>query len=368
MKKNHIFTILISLILITSTMVTVYSQPINSSLIVYMESGDSTINLAIENIKQNYHNVIIVEYESLHYALVLSRVLGPVIWIGHGNEEGIQIDNHIISWKEASELVDITKGKDIFLSCNSYKILEYSNKADVITFGDFVDVNVASNIALFAITKNFNFIQKALKNYKTIESGKQRFLPLRIIGESPPPPPPPPPPSVGLDDWEKLKWTAMFIIDIIAGIILLHAFYTKYAVANAVAAGKDTSIIGRMVRKITSTNVYNAIKGKVTTLSTYIINFFQKFARDFNIFGINFILNLKSYMTLAFSVSWEVLLVLFDTMATATITEWIIFGIEFALSVFAIILTASTVLWVRLAGFLINLGLDVLGFLRDLND
>ncbi|NPD90406.1 MAG: hypothetical protein HGN29_16965 [Asgard group archaeon] len=71
---------------------------------------------------------------------------------------------------------------------------------------------------------------------------------------------------------------------------------------------------------------------------------------------------------LAVIAGWKLLTILAGVMATVTLAEWIIFGVEFALAVAAVILTASAILWIRIGGFLINLGLDIWGYIEDLND
>ncbi len=373
MRKQIVFTTIISLILLSSPLVVTYSQPLNTTLLVSMKKGDSTISIAINLILQNYPNAIVVDYHSLRYALTISRVIGPVLWIGHGNEIGIETNDGVISWKEMVEESELTINSDYFLSCYSSNIREFTTNNHILTFGDAVDVTIASNIALFALTNNFEYIDNAINCYQQIISGIKRYTPLMPIDEgpitpTPPPPPPPPPPQVGLDSFEILWWIAMFALDFIGAVILLHALVVKYDLARAISLGKDAGIVGKVVTKIQTSTIYNAFKGKVTSFATWIIDFLGKFAKEIQIYGVQFVIALKSWINFAVTGGWKLVEILGGVMATATIEEWLIFGAEFALSVIAVILTASTILWIRIGGFLLNLGLDIWGFIKDLND
>lgn len=371
MKKNTIITLIICLLLVPSPSIIAFSQPINQSVIVRMDKNDIAIDTAVQNIIQDQPDIIVVDYLSLKYALIISRALGPVIWVGHGSDQGIMTHKGLLSWEKSAGLVQDTSNTDIMLSCNSYNIKKFLDSDNVITFADALDANVGAKISLLFLTRDFSYLLDAIEISNKVKQGLIPSYTLRIIGDYPTPPPPttpPPTPTVGLDTWEIIKWVAIFSLDFVELVVLVHPIIGKWSIAKAIADGSDTSIFARIVSRLKSTNIYNTISKTYTRISKYLTDILAKFAIKFTLYGIAFCLEASDIISLIWNSMCALFSALVYAMARATLFEWLFLGIEFILTIAAIVLSASAIFWMKMAGFIIGLGLDIWGFIQDLND
>jgi len=94
------------------------------------------------------------------------------IWIGHGNNEGVATGgNKIKSWMDISRDIETNTGLNIFLSCHSSRLEEFTSSA--ITIGiDKVDAEFGAYITMFTLTGKITYLKESIKRLASIAIGK----------------------------------------------------------------------------------------------------------------------------------------------------------------------------------------------------
>jgi hypothetical protein len=95
-KKKLAILILISIV-VSFSFVQSFSSVLPGNYIIELDS-DETISNAISTIKKNVPKTAVVKYGSLKHLLISHRIVNPLIWIGHGNKEGINSQQDLIPW------------------------------------------------------------------------------------------------------------------------------------------------------------------------------------------------------------------------------------------------------------------------------
>ena len=203
-KTKKITSILILLVL-SLGVIQAFSTPVIGSIAVRM-SSDETIDNSIAILESNLDNLEVLDFNSLEYAIEISRRIGPVIWVGHGNEQGIQTDKDLLSWEDFSTSIMRTASIDYVLSCysdNLIKTTSISNN-DAVTFTGEIDSSLGALLVSYAFNPTEKVIGDLVSYVGDLLTGQVEFNPLRLIvdGPSPPPPPPPPPPPTDII-WEN---------------------------------------------------------------------------------------------------------------------------------------------------------------------
>lgn len=144
---------------------------------------DQSITNASEILQEKISNLNIIEYGSFKQRLLSHRIIEPIIWIGHGDKEGINTINGKLTWQYFSKDLFFTPSKDIILSCYSSEILKQSSLTDknVITFNNEIDSIYGSLIISYLITGKDSLIMDAAHHFWSILKGDVEYQPLHEL-------------------------------------------------------------------------------------------------------------------------------------------------------------------------------------------
>ncbi len=141
---------------------------------------EEAITTASNTLKESIPEMHILEYGSLRYQLLAHRIIQPLIWIGHGQKEGITINNALSSWEEFSEDLQHSHGFDIILSCFSKEIIKQTSltQKDVLTFNGEIDAKLGSYLISYLLTGSDIVLSKVFTHYQALQQGKTQCQPL----------------------------------------------------------------------------------------------------------------------------------------------------------------------------------------------
>ena len=168
-SRKKPLSVIISLTVVTAMFIVPFSVPLFSNVIVLM-STDSTISIALEALQANVDDTIVVKKDSLEYWLTISRAVGPVVWISHGQENGIVADKAIVPWSDFVSILDTYPGRDIVLACDSERIYEYEDSQDIIALGGRIDVLLGSLVASWLLTGSQSVLEMAVDRAQEVMS------------------------------------------------------------------------------------------------------------------------------------------------------------------------------------------------------
>ena len=143
---------------------------------------DDAIATASNTLRENIPEMNILEYGSLRYQLLAHRIIQPLIWIGHGNKDGITINNELSSWEEFSKDLQYTPGKDVVLSCYSQEVIDQTSltQEKVIAFNGEIDAVYGSLIVSYLFTGEEQLIMDAANHYWSILKSDVDYQPLQF--------------------------------------------------------------------------------------------------------------------------------------------------------------------------------------------
>lgn len=170
-RNKYRISLLIVLIM-SMSVITAITSPVMGVTIVKM-SDNNAIDKSILAIREDVPNPSILEYNSLEFSLRISNCFGPVIWIGHGNDQGIATDNFQMSWVEFASNIEKTPAKDIVLSCDSKNLVKQTDleETDVFTFEGSIDAVIGGLFSSYLIVRSQTIIDKLLVRAINIVSG-----------------------------------------------------------------------------------------------------------------------------------------------------------------------------------------------------
>lgn len=146
------------------------STPVMSDMIVVMHHDDA-VHTAVRTITDNVHNVRVIEYNSLEYVFTIHRVVGRVVWVSHGSDNGINTNDETIPWEEFSHNIHITPNRDIVIACHSANINNFVSTADVIGIDGLVDAQLGGLVAAYLLAPSFELLDKAMTHVADLVSG-----------------------------------------------------------------------------------------------------------------------------------------------------------------------------------------------------
>lgn len=177
--RNALFLIFVTTVMVNTTVIWSLSTPSMTPLIVMM--GESPEEKATQKTIQKYHpGVKVVNYRSIAFNIEIFRSLGPVFYIGHGNEEGIQYKDEELSYEQLSQ---VGSPQVYFLSCQSPS-LNSIKQMDAIHAGIFAAM-------IISLQKNQTsmiptLIKDSIKRQNELGLGKAQPMFLRFIRNSRP--------------------------------------------------------------------------------------------------------------------------------------------------------------------------------------
>lgn len=171
MSRNNNEITFIFLIIVTfmaSPMVQALSQPNTVPLIVDMNSRSIETNLTINELSREI-SAKIVDYKDLNFVLESLRWSPVIIYVGHGNNLGINTGEKTVRY---SELVDHSLTPNIlFAACHSAQAEKISSPKKIIGFEGVIDSILAANVISLLIgkstpqlAKNENVVERTLGN------------------------------------------------------------------------------------------------------------------------------------------------------------------------------------------------------------
>ncbi|MHA1971775.1 MAG: hypothetical protein ACTSW1_02210 [Candidatus Hodarchaeales archaeon] len=146
------FGIIMLVILMTSSpLVQIFSTPIFTPIVVNMDPHSREVNSTVQEI-QNEISAEIINFGSLRYFFAAIKARGILIYVGHGNTEGIISDNRVISYKDL-----VTKNFApfiIFAACHSSVASKIDTRKTVLGFQGEIDNIIAANCINVLIGNN----------------------------------------------------------------------------------------------------------------------------------------------------------------------------------------------------------------------
>jgi hypothetical protein len=264
--KQKIAIITLITILLSSNLVLILSQPFDHVMIVtFGNTGEERI--ALETLQSEIPDALVVSYGSLEYALMKTRCIGPVVFVGHGTENGILYGNALVKSSDIALDIENSLASHVYLlACGSDAIAKIEQSGRVTGFGPIVEAEVGALCISILITMKAglltSFSDPINRLFNLINdkiSGVIPIFPLRIIGEDPPPSTPPPVSTMYFSDAEI--WSAWYIL-------ALSLFWTAVGVGASVAIGKLTSSLTTTASRL-SGPIWDLIKQFFGTLGRY---------------------------------------------------------------------------------------------------
>ncbi len=141
---------------------------------------DGSITNAVDTLKENVPNINIIEYRSAKHLFLPHRIIEPIVWIGHGDKEGISTTDEKLSWLSFSKELFMSPSIDIVLSCHSSELVSQTPLTDekVLTFNNDIDSIYGSLIVSYLLTGQQSMITEAANHYWSILKSETEYQPL----------------------------------------------------------------------------------------------------------------------------------------------------------------------------------------------
>ncbi len=168
--RNRI-VILSTILIVVSPMVLMPLGTLIPSDAVIVMHNDSTVRNSINAITSYGENVLVLEYGSIEYALMIHRIVGTVVWVSHGSENGIAVERGILSWENFVSNIHLTSGKDVVLACDSDQIYDYVSYEQAIAFSGAVDAIIGGLFVAWLLTGISEALTNAFERITTLSDG-----------------------------------------------------------------------------------------------------------------------------------------------------------------------------------------------------
>ena len=226
MYSTHSKKIGIGLILLVflSFSIVVPLSTVTPSVVVVKFDDSQEVLTAVRVISQNT-NTIVVDYGSLGYYLNLARPKLYTVWVGHGGQDGIRVNGEIEGWDTLATEIEKSTGRDIVISCESVKLMEFNVEALPLGFGP-IDAKFGSYLTLAIIHRDINYLWKAYQTIISIQNGQSV------------------PEILDLSYQEITYWGAMMIITAVG---LLINWPPSWNQALKILAFMSFSVVTRMI-------------------------------------------------------------------------------------------------------------------------
>ena len=126
------------------------SSPVLSNLVVRM-SDDVSTEQAITTLERNTQNLVVVDYGSLEYFLMIGRAVETVVWVSHGSDQGILVGNSVMSWQRFSQDIKMTPARDVVLACDSSELSSCLSPGEAFLFDGAIEATLGALIASFIL-------------------------------------------------------------------------------------------------------------------------------------------------------------------------------------------------------------------------
>ncbi|MGC9779404.1 MAG: hypothetical protein HZR80_09205 [Candidatus Heimdallarchaeota archaeon] len=90
-KSKKITLVFIIAMMVSIPFIHAFSTFVPGMVAIQLDKDDAIIN-ASETLQENIPEISVIEYGSFKYHLMAHRIIQPLVWIGHGDEVGITIN------------------------------------------------------------------------------------------------------------------------------------------------------------------------------------------------------------------------------------------------------------------------------------
>jgi hypothetical protein len=149
-RKQNLLVISVIIVISMPLVIMPLSSPVLSNVVVRM-SDDVSTEQAISTLECNTQGLMVVDYGSLEYFLLINRVAGIVVWVSHGSDQGILVDNNVMSWERFSQDIRMTPSKDVVLACDSSKLESYLSPSEAFLFEAAVEATLGALVVSFIL-------------------------------------------------------------------------------------------------------------------------------------------------------------------------------------------------------------------------
>jgi len=289
--------------------------------IIVAFDGSTEERAAIKVLTEELDNTKVVQYGSFEYHLVKMRAINSIVFIGHGDENGIRNRGDIISSEEFGPQVQSCIARDVYvLSCFAGGLTEQADLDRSVTFSGVIDAEMGALAIAIRVLLSKGKIDRADSAFdRFVDVLEERienpdtFLPLAYLSNA-----------------ELYNFIATLAIGIVIGIISASAVFAL-SQHFAPAATEAAAVINITYRELfRSLLVAIAING-ASAASTFINS----------IFG-----GVYSMAIALETVVWNTVNIAINRM---NFFEWLLFIALTALEVILIILTGGYGLVARIA-------------------
>ncbi|MBD3406771.1 MAG: hypothetical protein GF411_11710 [Candidatus Lokiarchaeota archaeon] len=166
-SRYQIMVISICLALAAPGFVTAFATPIANPIVVTFQDTHAE-RAALDTFQGEISNAITVEYGSIQYNLMKMRSIGPMVFIGHGNDNGIEDKAGVVSAEQMQTEIQTTAAPQIFLlACDSDEIASMDKSGRTHGYNYMVDAELAAYDAVIRIKLFYGQIESAIDTFNT---------------------------------------------------------------------------------------------------------------------------------------------------------------------------------------------------------
>ncbi len=183
LSKKHITGLLFIGTLVMSGVAPVLADTLevsntSASPLVVQFGGSVEEMAAIAELKSNFPRARVVDFSE--YDRVVS-FRGPIIYVGHSSDEGIQYRRKTVSWDVLADMIRISKSNSHYmLGCESSKITELTQNTgkNVFSFEEKVDAILGALVVASLISASQKIFRKLLTGIGGLINGERspRYL------------------------------------------------------------------------------------------------------------------------------------------------------------------------------------------------
>ena len=188
-ERKKLFAYGVSCFLLSTYCIAPLSQPILNPLIICLGNSQSE-QIAVDTLQAEIPGAMVVEYNSLPHALMKVRAYGPVVYVAHGTEEGLNARGAFVDSASVITEINVLCASSVFLlACESGAIAELDESGRTFGYKTQIDAELAAMDIAIRVALSFGNIEAALTTYDRFITlvgqkftGQRPIIPLRIIG------------------------------------------------------------------------------------------------------------------------------------------------------------------------------------------
>jgi len=181
MNKKHLsfFFIILST---TFIILPAFTTSIPSVLAIQLGTDD-TIEKSTAILKKNFPNLKVVSFDSMEFSIKIHRKANLIIWIGHGNNDYIKLNDQRVSWEDFSKFIKKTPSYDIVLSCYSSSLIKITSitSEEALTINGEIDGVLGALMISYLYNPSFTLAKEIVSHRRALFDRKVNFMPLSFM-------------------------------------------------------------------------------------------------------------------------------------------------------------------------------------------